>query len=81
MAKKTDPDYIQNLRLTKSLLVVTSLQKRRDVEAKVLIENYPVPLEFQPGSRWAYSAQAGFDTLVLVAEVASGHFWVSRSAW
>jgi len=31
-----------------------------------------VPLEFQPGSRWAYSAQAGFDTLVLVAEVASG---------
>ena len=31
-----------------------------------------VPLEFQPGSRWAYSAQAGFDTLVLVVEVASG---------
>ena len=31
-----------------------------------------LPLEFQPGSRWAYSAQAGFDTLVLVAEVASG---------
>src|SRR5262249_53561172 len=31
-----------------------------------------VPLEFQPGSRWAYSAQAGFDTLVLVVEIASG---------
>jgi CubicO group peptidase (beta-lactamase class C family) len=31
-----------------------------------------VPLEFQPGSRWAYSAQAGFDALVLVVEVASG---------
>jgi CubicO group peptidase (beta-lactamase class C family) len=31
-----------------------------------------VPLEFQPGSRWAYSAQAGFDTLVLVVERASG---------
>ena len=31
-----------------------------------------VPLEFQPGSRWAYSAQAAFDTLVLVVERASG---------
>jgi len=31
-----------------------------------------VPLEFQPGSRWAYSATAGFDTLVRVVEVASG---------
>ena len=30
-----------------------------------------VPLEFQPGTRWAYSAQAGFDTLVLVVEKAS----------
>ena len=30
-----------------------------------------VPLEFQPGTRWAYSAQAGFDTLVLVVEVVS----------
>src|SRR5256712_7968580 len=30
-----------------------------------------VPLEFQPGTRWAYSAQAGFDTLVLVVETAS----------
>jgi CubicO group peptidase (beta-lactamase class C family) len=31
-----------------------------------------VPLEFQPGSRWAYSAQAGFDTLVRVVEIVSG---------
>ncbi|HYR84454.1 MAG TPA: serine hydrolase domain-containing protein [Terriglobia bacterium] len=31
-----------------------------------------VPLEFQPGTRWAYSAQAGFDTLVLVVEVVTG---------
>ena len=31
-----------------------------------------VPLEFQPGTRWAYSAQAGFDTLVLVVERVSG---------
>jgi CubicO group peptidase (beta-lactamase class C family) len=31
-----------------------------------------VPLEFQPGSRWAYSAQAGFDALLRIVEVASG---------
>jgi CubicO group peptidase (beta-lactamase class C family) len=31
-----------------------------------------VPLEFQPGTRWAYSAQAGFDTLLRVVEIASG---------
>jgi CubicO group peptidase (beta-lactamase class C family) len=30
------------------------------------------PLEFPPGSRWAYSAQAGFDTLGRIVEVASG---------
>src|SRR5262245_61399119 len=29
-------------------------------------------LEFQPGSRWAYSAQAGFDTLGRIVELASG---------
>jgi CubicO group peptidase (beta-lactamase class C family) len=31
-----------------------------------------VPLEFQPGTRWAYSAQAGFDTLLRIVEIASG---------
>lgn len=30
------------------------------------------PLEFQPGSRWAYSATAGFDVLSRIVEVASG---------
>src|SRR5688572_17693258 len=29
-------------------------------------------LEFQPGSRWAYSAQAGHDTLGRMVEIASG---------
>jgi len=29
-------------------------------------------LEFQPGSRWAYSAQAGFDALGRIVEIASG---------
>ena len=31
-----------------------------------------VPLEFQPGTRWAYSAAAGFDVLSRVVEVVSG---------
>jgi CubicO group peptidase (beta-lactamase class C family) len=31
-----------------------------------------VPLEFQPGMRWAYSAQAGFDVLTRIVEIASG---------
>ena len=31
-----------------------------------------VPLAFQPGTRWAYSAQAGFDTLAHVVEKVSG---------
>jgi CubicO group peptidase (beta-lactamase class C family) len=31
-----------------------------------------VPLDFQPGTRWAYSAQAGFDTLAHVVEKVSG---------
>jgi CubicO group peptidase (beta-lactamase class C family) len=30
------------------------------------------PLDFQPGSRWSYSAAAAFDTLAHVVEVASG---------
>jgi CubicO group peptidase (beta-lactamase class C family) len=31
-----------------------------------------VPLEFQPGKRWAYSPTGGFDTLLRVVEIASG---------
>jgi CubicO group peptidase (beta-lactamase class C family) len=31
-----------------------------------------VPVEFQPGSCWAYSAQAGFDVLSRIVEIASG---------
>jgi CubicO group peptidase (beta-lactamase class C family) len=31
-----------------------------------------VPLDFQPGTRWAYSAQAGFDTLARIVEITSG---------
>ena len=39
-------------------------------------------LEFEPGSRWAYSAQAGHDTLGRIVEIASGmpldHFFAKR---
>jgi len=31
-----------------------------------------VPLDFQPGTRWAYSPQFGFDVLARIVEVASG---------
>jgi CubicO group peptidase (beta-lactamase class C family) len=31
-----------------------------------------VPLDFQPGTRWAYSPQYAFDTLVRVVEIVSG---------
>ena len=31
-----------------------------------------VPLDFQPGTRWAYSGQYGFDVLARIVEVASG---------
>jgi CubicO group peptidase (beta-lactamase class C family) len=31
-----------------------------------------IPLDFQPGTRWAYSPQYGFDVLVRIVEIASG---------
>ncbi len=31
-----------------------------------------IPLDFQPGTRWAYSPQYGFDVLARVVEIASG---------
>jgi CubicO group peptidase (beta-lactamase class C family) len=39
--------------------------------AQVLPRFKSVPLDFQPGTRWAYSPQYGFDVLVRVVEVAS----------
>jgi CubicO group peptidase (beta-lactamase class C family) len=46
--------------------------KGKETNADYIPRLGQVPLEFQPGTRWAYSAQAGFDTLVLVVERASG---------
>jgi CubicO group peptidase (beta-lactamase class C family) len=46
------------------------------ISGRTLAEIMPrfaaAPLDFQPGSRWSYSALAGFDTLGRVVEVASG---------
>lgn len=41
-------DYVEDLRLTKSLLISTSLQKRLDIIARKLIEEFPRPLVFLP---------------------------------
>jgi len=46
--------------------------KSGETVGQVLSRIATVPLDFQPGTRWAYSAQFGFDTLVRVVEVASG---------
>ena len=46
--------------------------KPGETVGQVLPRLATVPLDFQPGTRWAYSAQYGFDTLVRVVEVASG---------
>lgn len=43
-----------------------------DSLADVLPRLADVPLDFQPGTQWAYSAQFGFDVLVRVVEIASG---------
>lgn len=40
--------------------------------AQVLPRLKSIPLDFQPGTRWAYSPQYGFDALARVVEVASG---------
>jgi len=40
--------------------------------AQVLQRLKDVPLDFQPGTRWAYSPQYAFDTLVHVVEIVSG---------
>jgi CubicO group peptidase (beta-lactamase class C family) len=40
--------------------------------AQVLPRLASIPLDFQPGTRWAYSPQYGFDVLARIVEVASG---------
>jgi CubicO group peptidase (beta-lactamase class C family) len=45
---------------------------RRTVGLKYVERLGATQLEFQPGTRWAYSAVAGFDVLSRVVEIASG---------
>jgi CubicO group peptidase (beta-lactamase class C family) len=46
--------------------------KEKDTLADYVPRLAVLPLEFQPGTRWAYSGLAGFDALLRIAEVASG---------
>jgi CubicO group peptidase (beta-lactamase class C family) len=46
--------------------------KRHELGLAWVDELGTVPLEFQPGERWAYSALAGFDVLSRIVEIVSG---------
>ena len=48
------------------------MPKAGETVAQVMPRLKKVPLDFQPGTRWAYSPQFGFDVLLRVVEVASG---------
>jgi CubicO group peptidase (beta-lactamase class C family) len=48
------------------------MPKTGETVAQVMPRLKKVPLDFQPGTRWAYSGQFGFDVLLRVVEVASG---------
>ena len=54
---------------------VRKLQQAR-TPAETLADFIPrlgaLPLDFQPGTEWRYSAYAGFDTLARIVEIASG---------
>ena len=47
-------------------------QQPTDTLADLIPKLGEVPLEFQPGERWAYSPSRGFDTLLRIVEIASG---------
>jgi CubicO group peptidase (beta-lactamase class C family) len=48
------------------------MPKAGESVAQIMPRLKKVPLDFQPGTRWAYSGQFGFDVLLRVVEVASG---------
>ncbi len=48
------------------------MEKRPELGVRATEELASVPLEFQPGTRWAYSGLAGFDLLSRIVEIASG---------
>lgn len=67
MAKATN--YTDELRLLRSLLIVTSLQKRQDLKAAKEIQSFETPLQWKPFSNlmidkdvWRYAiVEKGFD--------------------
>ena len=42
------------------------------LRSETIVKLAEVPLDFQPGTLWRYSGQAGFDVLSRIVEVASG---------
>lgn len=52
--------------------VQTIARKQGETLADYIPRLGTTALEFQPGTRWAYSAQAGHDTLGRIVEIASG---------
>jgi CubicO group peptidase (beta-lactamase class C family) len=56
-----------------SSAAMRDLNRRPDENLKSFIPRLgSTPLEFQPGSRWSYSPQAGFDVLGRIVEITSG---------
>ena len=49
-----------------------AMPKAGETLAQVMPRLKAAPLDFQPGTRWAYSPQFGFDVLARIVEVASG---------
>ena len=46
--RPTEPSYIETLRQTKSLLIVSNLQRRLDLKARELVEAFEETLSFEP---------------------------------
>ncbi|MFS8609432.1 MAG: beta-lactamase family protein [Gammaproteobacteria bacterium] len=46
--------------------------RREEIGLRLVDEMGQMPLDFQPGSRWSYSAVGGFDVLARIVEVVSG---------
>ena len=71
--------------------LATALHRQRaptDTLATFIPKLASVPLDFQPGTLWRYSGQAGFDVLSRVVEVVSGQTFeqflkqrLLRAAW
>lgn len=49
-----------------------AFNQRHELGLKWVEQLDKTPLEFQPGTRWAYSAVAGFDALAHIVEIAAG---------